>query len=172
MKTPSQDASNTVLFEMMLHYKRRMEIAEESSAQDRKRARLAADAARNAQDALHARSMQLADARHEIEEYRRANQQGADIIVAKHQGGLRVIDAMEGLLAHIKVTYEFNPENESVVYIHDQAARAAERARSGVEMFNHIIATPEHDDADSLTADEIIDLTGEDTEEEDVGEWV
>jgi len=167
MKTPSQDASNTVLFEMMMFYKRKMEIAEETSAQDRKRLKLAQEAAQDAQDRLHTANINIRI----LED---ANRRGSAIIMRKHHAGMLMADAFEGLIGSIEMAEQGDrmkdANNIDVKYIVDRAAEQAVIFDVAVSQFTTGWLAP--DDEVDLRAEEVIDLTGEDTEEEDVGEWV
>lgn len=169
IKTPTQENSNTVLFEMMMYYKRKMELAEETAAQDRKRLKKATAVAREAQDQVHALTMQVRDLDREIREYARANERGARMITRKHNAGLGLVGCMNQLIEVID-TVEDTAVNYNgmlgVEYISMHKRAIVGRAAGFLERF-----TDDLDDLE-LEADEVIDLTGEETEEEDVGEWV
>jgi len=172
---PPQTASNTVLFEMMMFYKRKMEIAEETAEQDRKRLKASLEVRNRLQDEVHATRHALGTAELEIQEYEQANQRCAEVIVNKHQGGLRLMNAFDELVGAIEVAAQFHrlrgEAHSDVLYIKDKMDTAVERATTAIEMFNQ--GTPISEALmNELQAEEVIDLTEEDTEEEDVGEWV
>jgi len=167
IKTPTQENSNTVLFEMMMYYKRKMEIAEETAEQDRKRLKKATAVARDAQDQVHALNAHVRTLASEINEYARANERGARMITRKHNAGLGIVACMNQLIEVID-TVEDTAVNYNgmlgIEYISMHKRAIVGRAAGFLETFT--------DDLDDLEADEVIDLTGEETEEEDVGEWV
>lgn len=158
---PPQTASNTVIFEMMMHYKRKSEIAEESSRSAHKKLKHARDAIGSLQ---HELQEQVATNR----EFARANRRGADIIHRKHQAGMRLVGCLDDLFGAIDLVQDTSLGDDHALGIefitmHKQAIHG--RAETALMLF------VEHNDED-LETDETIDLTGEETEEEDVGEWV
>lgn len=167
IKTPTQENSNTVLFEMMMFYKRKMEIAEDTAAQDRKRLKQAMHIAHEARGRLQDTIIQLRAAEREIGEYARANERGARMIMRKHNAGMGIVACMNNLVECID-TVEDTAVNYNnmlgVEYISMHKRAIVGRAAGFLEDFIN--------DEDDLESDEVIDLTGEETEEEDVGEWV
>jgi len=167
MNVPAQDASNTVLFEMMMFYKRKMEIAEETAAQDRKRLKIEQAAAHDARDSLEAAHINIRI----LED---ANRRGSAIIMRKHHAGMLMADAFEGLLSCIEIAKNGDrgkqANNSDVKYIVERAEEQAVIFDVAVSQFTTGWLAP--DDEVELQTEEVIDLTGEETEEEDVGEWV
>jgi len=167
IKTPTQENSNTVLFEMMMYYKRKMEIAEETAERDRKRLKLATAAAREAQDQLH-------EARVNIRILEDANRRGSAIIMQKNHAGMLMADAFDGVMGTIAMAVQGDSlnrrNNVDVKFINEQAQ--THQVIFDVAMTRFTTGWLAPDDDVQLETDEVIDLTEEETEEEDVGEWV
>jgi len=161
LAAPEQSNSNTVLFEMMMHYKRRAEIAEEATEHARKRLKKSMAATADAQHELHE---QVAHNR----QYVLANERGARMIVRKHEAGLGLAACLDNLFECVDVVNETAANYNNMLgieYIAMHKDAIFQRAQVFLEQFT--------DDTDEdLEADETIDLTGDTTEEEDVGEWV
>ena len=156
-----QESSNTVIFEMMMHYKRRMEVAETTTAHLKKRAKI--------MEEVWEEEIQARDERLDVEIIRNrqlmaANQRGAAMCVRKHAAGMRLINCLDELFTSIDVATspEMNIGGEyAIEYVTMHRDSVSARATMAFEML-----IQEHAE-DELDSDEVIDLTGETTEEED-----
>lgn len=165
-----QATDNVVLFEMMMHYKRRLDIAEASLEQAKKRAKKQRDIY---EDALGGLQHQLHEQIETNREFARANEQGARMIVRKHQAGMRLVGCLDDLFESIDIVNDTGLGDDKALgmeYISMHAAAIKSRAETALELFTWDREDPEDDDESMLAADEIIDLTGETTEEEEVEE--
>lgn len=139
-----QHASNTALFQMMLHYRG------ESAAAERQVEALTNLLAAN-QHEIH----ELSAANRDLE---MANRRGSQLVMTKHEAGTMLLECMDrmaqllGMMRReITQVEPFVPEIERILLRSDFAAHILH----GVNMVD-------------LTADEeIIDLTGEETETEE-----
>jgi len=164
--TPSPDSSNTVLFEMMQFYKTQAELAEKERAAAQNRYNTLEgeyDTLRNyASDLQGEHQDRLLDLR----AYEVANRRGAEIITRKHEAGMRMLDAFDGLVGAIILARasELNKEeaNDNVAFIYEQAGEARERIDMAASMFMTGWLAPGRD-IDTASTEEI-DLTGEETE--------
>jgi len=165
--TPPQTASNTVLFEMMMFYKRKMEIAEETATQDRKRLKKAMHIAYEARERLQQEQRNNLTLNNENGVLRAQMQTAARVVMRKHNAGMGIVACMNVLVECIDTVEDTSQEYNNMLgieYISMHKRAAVGRAAGFLEDFI--------DDEVDLETNEVIDLTEEDTEEEDVGEWV
>jgi len=165
-EAPSPDSSNTVLFEMMMFYKKQAELAEAERAAAATRFE-ALDAEYNE---LRNYTSDLQGEHHDrlldLHAYEVANRRGSEIITRKHEAGMRMLDAFDGLVGAILVARasELQKEepNDNVAFIYEQAAEARERIDMATSMFMTGWMAPGRDM--DMTSEEMVDLTGEETE--------
>lgn len=166
---PSPDSSNVVLFEMMMSYKQEAEhlakrLKEEKEEKEAwKEARLIETRRANQLEE------ELDDAIHEIRAYEVANRRGAEIIMRKHEAGMRMLDTFDTLMGAISVAHLGDHmrgvNNEDVMFV----KQCAEDARTMMDIAYGQFMTGWHApgrDID-MQADEVIDLSGETTEEDE-----
>lgn len=139
-----QTASNTALFQMMLHYKTEAEATHTTVGV--------------LNNLLAANQHEIHELHATVQEYAVANRRGARLITDKHQAGVMLLECMDRMAAllgtmrrEIPQVGAFVPEIERILLRGDFAAHMLH----GVNMVD-------------LEADEVIDLTGEDTEPEDM----
>lgn len=166
---PSPDSSNVVLFEMMMTYKQEAEhLARRLEEEKKEKKAWQHDAA---QQRLRAAQLEdeLDDAIHEIRAYEVANRRGAEIIMRKHEAGMRMLDTFDTLMGAISVAHLGDHmrgvDNEDIAFVKN----VAEDARTMMDIAVGQFMTGWHaprDDVD-MTADEVIDLSGDTTEEDE-----
>lgn len=151
---PAPTESNAVLFEMMMYYKRTADAAQEHTKRLERRAE------------RHAREMADVQSRlHVAIEQRRAtaaaNLRGAHMVVRKHNAGMRMVRCIDDLFNAIELAYQTRMDSDTgIKYVKFEKDRIEQRATTAFELL-----IQEHDEPD-LDADEVLDLTGESTEEE------
>lgn len=163
---PSPDSSNTVLFEMMMHYKQEAEHlaikleAERREKEEWKEARLIEARRANQIEA------ELDDAIHEIHAYEVANRRGSEIIVRKHEAGMLMLDTFDTLMGSITVAREGDRingrRNDDIRFIAECATDARAMMDIAVGQFMTGWYAPGRDI--DMEADEVVDLTGDETE--------
>lgn len=122
--------------------------------------------------AMHAEDA-LEDARMTTRILEDANRRGAAIIMQKHHAGMLMADAFEGLIGHIETAAQYDQlgqrNNSDVRYIRDQARNHRTIFDVAMTRFTTGWFAPSDDEPDEmdLTTDEVIDLTGEETETDD-----
>ena len=132
-----------------------------------------AEAALKYGELQHQRAVQLEeeldDAIYEIRAYEVANRRGAEIITRKHEAGMRMLDTFDTLMGAISVAHLGDHmrgvDNEDIAFVKN----VAEDARTMMDIAVGQFMTGWHaprDDVD-MTADEIIDLSGDTTEEDE-----
>lgn len=165
---PAQTASNTVLFEMMMHYKRRMEFAEEYGAHQRKRAKMIEEVWG---EEIQERERQLDVMRLEMRQLMAANRRGAEMVVRKHTAAMRLMTAAEDLFNAIDVADRLAPPAERWVIDYVAMHKQAVQQRANVA-FDLLIQEPGTDEdrieaaVADLVANEELEHTGDTTEEE------
>lgn len=164
--SPSPDSSNTVLFEMMMHYKQEAEhLAARLEAEERRANNIEWTLRRQIErsDQLEA---ELDDAVREIQAYEIANRRGSEIIVRKHEAGMLMLDTFDTLMGSITVAREGDRingrRNDDVRFIAECATDAREMMDIAVGQFMTGWHAPGRDI--DMEADEVVDLTGEETE--------
>jgi len=138
--------SNVVLYQMMMHYKRRMESAEAEVEKQLKR--IKCDSA--AIDDLTERNVILVD----------ANRRGAHVAIRKHHAGMRLVNCLDEIFTAIELVEHTTIREHreiGVDYIAMKKDEIQQRATMAFELL-----TGEHDD---MLANEEIDLVT--TEEEE-----
>jgi len=153
-----QDTSNIVIYQMMMHYKRRMETAETEAEHYKKRAKI--------MEELWEEEINVAHERLDTEIRRnrqimQTNQRGAFMVIRKHAAGLRMINCLDEMFTAIDTAEEAGETEDALAYI--SRVRESVQARAGIA-FEMLIAEQQDDE---LETDEEIDLTGDTTEEED-----
>jgi len=161
---PTCTSSNVVLLEMMMHYKRRMEVAEDDSERSKKRMKV--------MEQVHwetvsqqQETIQTQNAANDM--LRRANIRGASMVVRKHEAGMRLMTCLDDLFNDIDLSYgakdpaEIRATDEYLMHMKQRVMSRAETA--------FMLLVQEHNE---LETDEEIDLTGESTEEESEEEEV
>lgn len=168
--TQPQTASNTVLFEMMMHYKRRMEFAESECEHQKKRARIIEEVW---EEEIQERERTLDMMRIEMRQLVAANVRGAEMVVRKHDAGIRLMTAIEDMFNAVDVADQLAPPAERWVIDYVAMHKRAIQQRSNMA-FDLLISEPgvgpvvddnfigELD----LVAREVLDRTGDTTEEE------
>jgi len=168
-----QTASNTVLFEMMMHYKRRAERAESECEHQRKRARIMEEVW---EEEIDAREQQLEIANMENVQLVRANVRGAEMVLRKHNAAMQLMSAAEDLFNAVDVADQLAPAAErwviDYVAMHKQAAQQRANVafeimiqEPGVEVEVHPMRVM------NLQAEEELEPTGDTTEEETDSEY-
>lgn len=152
LNQPDQTASNTVLFEMMMHYKRKMEDEQEIS-------RIAMKKLKRAHDAVDEMAFVVADRDQQIRQLTMANMRGAALVMQKHEAGMRIVTHLQDLYDNIDLVYEteLGGAHLGMNYIYNERVRSEQRAGNALQLF---LAEPQ------LEIEEI-DLTGEETETEE-----
>lgn len=166
-----QTASNTVLFEMMMHYKRRMERAEEECEHQKKRARIIEEVW---EEEIADRERQLDNLRIEMRQLVRANVRGAEMVVRKHDAGMRLMTAIEDMFNAVDVADQLAPPAERWVIDYVAMHKRSIQQRSNMAFDLLISEAGEGPLMDEAFIDEGIDLvarevlahTGDTTEEE------
>lgn len=150
--TPAPDASNVVLYQMMMHYKRVAELESEEVERLKEEREVHATEMAGMQERLHT---EIIGGR----AIRAANVRGAMMVMRKHDAGMRLTRCIDELFDAIELIHQtqmsFAPGMEYLKYEKD---RIQQRATTAFELLIR-----EHDE---LEADEEIDLTGDTTEEE------
>ncbi|AXH75573.1 MAG: hypothetical protein [Cressdnaviricota sp.] len=165
-EAPSPDSSNTVLFEMMMFYKKQAELAEK----ERAAAQNKYDTLEEEYNTLRNYASDLQGEHHDrlldLHAYEVANRRGSEIIVRKHEAGLRMMAAFDGLMGAIEVTNQFHKlrgeDHGDIRHIYERAMEEQERMDMANTMFMTGWLAPRQDI--DMTSDEVVDLTGEETE--------
>jgi len=165
-----QTASNTVLFEMMMHYKRRMEFAESECEHQKKRARIIEEVW---EEEIQERERQLDAMRLEMRQLVAANVRGAEMVVRKHDAGMRLMTAIEDMYSAVDVADQLAPPAERWVIDYVAMHKQAIQQRTNLA-FDLLISEPgmgpvvddEFVDGLDLVAREVLDRSGDTTEEE------
>lgn len=166
---PSPDSSNVVLFEMMMHYKqeaehlaKKLEASEEKAEAWKESTRVAAAG----WDRCELHRDELLD---EVHAYEIANRRGAEIIMRKHEAGMRMLDTFDTLMGAISVAHLGDHmrgvNNEDVIFVKNVAEDARTMMDIAVGQFMTGWHAPGRDI--DMQADEVIDLSGETTEEDE-----
>lgn len=166
---PSPDSSNVVLFEMMMHYKQEAEhLAKRLEEKEIEVERLEQERRREVEHSTQL-EIELDDAIYEVRAYEVANRRGAEIIMRKHEAGMRMLDTFDTLMGAISVAHLGDHmrgvNNEDVQFV----KQCAEDARTMMDIAVGQFMTGWHApgrDIDMET-DEVIDLSGETTEEDE-----
>jgi len=166
---PSPDSSNVVLFEMMMSYKQEAEHLAKRLEEMERAKEMAMEHAREQQLRAIQLEDELDDSIHEIRAYEVANRRGAEIIMRKHEAGMRMLDTFDTLMGAISVAHLGDHmrgvNNEDVQFV----KQCAEDARTMMDIAVGQFMTGWHApgrDID-MQADEVIDLSGETTEEDE-----
>lgn len=162
-----QTASNTVLFEMMMHYKRRAERAESECEHQKKRARIMEEVW---EEEIAERENQLEIARMENVQLVRANVRGAEMVIRKHNAGIQLMNAAGDLFNAVDVADQLAPPAERWVidYVAMHKRACEQRANVAFELMIQEPGMEVHplDGMMNLQAEEQLDPTGDTTEEE------
>lgn len=162
----AQTESNVVLFQMMMHYKRRMEDAEESAKKVVKKMRT--------NETAYLRTLELMEhdsreADNRIRFLVAANVQGANALIRKHEAGMRLIHCLDDVFNAVELVDETQLAGENNLglrYINSEKKVVGQRARVAIDL---LMRDPEFETHEFHT--EVIDLTAdEETEEESEGE--
>jgi len=172
---PSPDSSNVVLFQMMMHYKQEadhfaIKMKEQEEAFTKERRELLAYG-----EFHHVRAIDAENALHNAQDNIRlledANRRGAAIIMQKHHAGMLMADAFDGIMSNIELAVfgdqSTGRNNCDVKYIKEQAETHRTIFNVAMSRFTTGWFAPSDEEEDELMTDEVIDLTGEETEEED-----
>lgn len=166
---PSPDSSNVVLFEMMMHYKQEAEHLAIKEEEQRLAKEAYNRALRRALDRMQQLEVELDDSIHEIRAYEVANRRGAEIIMRKHEAGMRMLDTFDTLMGAISVAHLGDHmrgvNNEDVIFVKNVAEDARTMMDIAVGQFMTGWHAPGRDI--DMQADEVIDLSGETTEEDE-----
>jgi len=154
---------------MMNFYKRRAEQLEEENARLNKKLRDQYEEHRNEMGDLQ---QQLHDQIHINHHFAQVNLRTTEIANRKHQAGLRLAHCIDELVGAIELVEETQMSDDlGVKYICMQRDAMAGRVDSALQLLigntgQTAIDRWEGEIADTLLAREVIDLTGEETEEE------
>jgi len=166
---PSPDSSNVVLFEMMMHYKQEAEHLAKKAEDDKRCIDQLDFALRQEIRRADQLETELDDAIHEIRAYEVANRRGAEIIMRKHEAGMRMLDTFDTLMGAISVAHLGDHmrgvNNEDVIFVKNVAEDARTMMDIAVGQFMTGWHAPGRDI--DMQADEVIDLSGETTEEDE-----
>lgn len=144
---PGPDASNVVLYQMMMYYKSSMENARAQSILDNVAARTAREEAGRVQ-------AQLGDVHLRVRELERGIDQCGRMLISKHQGAFRMKRCFEELVGDIarqRVQREHNSSGQCGFtdrWLDDRIESHIGRANTALEMINWGPGTRRHDDAD------------------------
>jgi len=160
--TPTCTSSNVVLLEMMMHYKRRMEIAESETERAKKRVKV--------MEQVHwetvsqqQETIQTQNAANDM--LRQANIRGAQMVMRKHEAGMRLMACMDDLFNDIELSYgakaieERRGSDEYLMYMKE---RAVQRAGTAFELLIH-----EYDELEAMEEIDLTETTDEETDTED-----
>lgn len=161
----AQTNSNTVIFEMMNFYKRKLEESEKENEELTKKIKTMQ--AEHLHD-IHALETQLDRQVHTNFIFAQTNMQQAETVMRKHQAGVRLARCFDEMAAAIELVEETHVGDEAMAlrYIYMKKEEVMQRANVALHM---LIRPSEEEDRvqlDLAIEEEIIDLTGEDTEEE------
>lgn len=159
-----QTASNTVLFEMMMHYKRRMEVAEDDSERNKKRMKVMEQVHWETVSEQN-ETIQAQNAANDM--LRRANIRGAEMVMRKHEAGMRLMTCLDDIFNDIDLSYGAKAAEDRRAtdeYLMHMKERAMQRAGTAFELLIH-----EHDELEAI---EEIDVTGDTEEDTDTDEEV
>lgn len=171
-----QTTSNTVLFEMMNFYKRRAEHAEATNDRLMKKMKQECEDHNNEMARIQHQLHQQIQLNSHLQA---ANVRGARTILRKHNAGLRLAHCLDDLVGAIELVEETRLGGEDALgcmYINMHKDRIKGRADSAIQLLVHnelddnMVDHFENEVADTLLAQEVIDLTGESTEEEELSE--
>jgi len=113
----------------------------------------------------------LVDARVSARILEDANRRGAAIIMTKHHAGMLMADAFDGLMGTINTAVQGDQLNQryntDVKFINEQAQNHRVIFDVAMSRFTTGWFAPSDEEDMDLESDEVIDLTGEETEEED-----
>jgi len=157
-----QTASNTVLFEMMMHYKRRMEVAESETERAKKRVKVMEQVHWETVSQQQA-TIQAQNAANDM--LRRANIRGAQIIMRKHEAGMRLMTCMDDIFNDIDLSYgakAIEDRRGSDEYLMHMKERAVQRAGTAFELLIH-----EFDELEAIEEIDLSETTEEETDTED-----
>lgn len=173
VETPQ--ASNVVLYHMMNFYKRRAEALEEELQRVTKKARDDYEEHRNEMGDLQ---QQLHDQVATNNEFAQVNLRGAHTIVRKHRAGLRLAHCLDDLVGAIELVSEthIGDEQMGLRFIEMKKNEIMERADVAIQLLvqrDFVDPESEVERWENEVADDflvaphgVIDLTGEETEEE------
>ena len=174
---PSPDSSNVVLFQMMMHYKQEadhlaIKMKEQEEAFAKERRELLAYGEFHHVRAIDAENAVVA-AQDNIRLLEDANRRGAAIIMQKHHAGMLMADAFDGIMSNIELAVfgdqSTGRNNCDVKYIKEQAETHRTIFNVAMSRFTTGWFAPSDDEPEdmNLDADDVIDLTGEETETDD-----
>jgi len=155
-----QTESNVVIYQMMMHYKRRMECAEDREEHYKKRMRIEEELN---QEEIEDKNRQISQLRSELAFTRRANQNGAGMVIRKHHAGLRLVECLDEMFCAVELARDTQLgglDNLAVDYIDTVRVQVHEQAQVAFELL-----VQEHNE-DDLESDEIIDLVTTEDESE------
>lgn len=177
-KTEAPEASNAVLFHMMNYYKRKFEQSDEELQSTKRRMKVEEEIhtehIRNLEAELNQRIVERIQLGH-------ANFRGSQIILRKHQAGIRMLHCIDELAAAIELVEDTRiggENNMGVHYIAMEKNKIMQRVQVAMQIFSHDPDSDEEENAVTRWENEIspqlvtniIDLTGEETQEELDGE--
>lgn len=151
--------SNVVIYQMMMHYKRRMDIAEDRESHYKKRMKIEQELY---EEEIERKNLQITGLQDLVNFTTRANHRGAAMVVRKHHAGLRLVECLDEIFSAVELSKDTDlggVGNLAVEYIDTVKDEVHGRAQTAFELL-----VREHDEVD-LDSDEVIDLVT--TEEED-----
>jgi len=160
--------SNVVVFQMMLHYKRQLECEQDINAIAMKKLKTAHDMIASLQ---HEQHELIQDNRQLV----RANERGSAVIIRKHQAGMRMAACLDEMFETIDVVVDTGLGDDGALgmeYISAHRDAIGQRARVALDMFVEVHQPEEDSETEEDTEQQwlfgtgVIDLTGDETEEE------
>jgi len=145
--------SNVVLYQMMMHYKRRMEVAEDREGHYKRRMKIEEELYQEEIDVHRANNTRL---HHQLQ---RTQLQ----LVNKHEAGMRLVNCLDNMFGAVELAVETDlggPGNLGVTYIETIKDMEHERATTAFELL-----VGEYRENPLVINGEVIDLVT--TEEED-----
>jgi len=172
-KGASQQNSNTVIFEMMNFYKRKLEACELQNEDLAKRLKVSRD--EHMHD-VHVLERQLNNQVNTNMVFAQTNMRQAETVMRKHQAGVRLARCFDELAASVELVEETHIGGDETIalrYIYMKKEEIMQRANVALQM---LIAPAQEETEDDIIhmmriEQEIIDLTAEEeTEEEESDE--
>jgi len=158
--TPGPEAPNVVLYHMMMHYKESMEKAQLHAAEQQEKTHIAY---RHKEEAV----VRLVATLHRHELLDQETRRLRTIMVHKNGMIADFYDGMGSLFDTIDMVNTTNiDESPAVKYVYYEMDRIRGRLAESIERCNELVDATMPDDESE--ADEVIDLTGEETEEDEV----
>jgi len=171
-KGATQSNSNTVIFEMMNFYKRKLEACEQQNEDLNKRLRISRE--EHMHD-VHVLERQLNTQVNTNMMFAQTNMRQAETVMRKHQAAVRMARCFDELSAAVELVEETHIGGDEAIalrYIYMKKEELMQRANVAMQML--IAPTQEETEEDIIRMmqieQEIIDLTAEETEEEETEE--